>query len=147
MNTHAINGDGSMEALLNIQNLKTYFSTHRGLVKAVDGVSFYVDKKEIIGLVGESGCGKSVTGCGEEGTYRRPGAAVVCLECVMEDKGGGKEHEHEGSDTTRGGGGAHGAGEQLRRGAESPGGGLGGLVLDRGRHGLIDCRLVHVSPG
>ena len=50
-----------MEALLNIQNLKTYFSTYQGLVKAVDGVSLYVDEKEIIGLVGESGCGKSVT--------------------------------------------------------------------------------------
>jgi oligopeptide/dipeptide ABC transporter ATP-binding protein len=50
-----------LEALLNIQNLKTYFSTYQGRVKAVDGVSLYVDKKEIIGLVGESGCGKSVT--------------------------------------------------------------------------------------
>ena len=50
-----------METLLNIQNLKTYFSTYQGLVKAVDGVSLYVDEKEIIGLVGESGCGKSVT--------------------------------------------------------------------------------------
>ena len=50
-----------MKALLNIQNLKTSFSTYQGLVKAVDGVSLYVDEKEIIGLVGESGCGKSVT--------------------------------------------------------------------------------------
>ncbi len=50
-----------MKALLDIQNLKTYFSTYQGLVKAVDGVSLYVDEKEIIGLVGESGCGKSVT--------------------------------------------------------------------------------------
>ena len=50
-----------MAALLNVENLKTYFNTHRGLVKAVDGVSLYVDQKEIIGLVGESGCGKSVS--------------------------------------------------------------------------------------
>jgi oligopeptide/dipeptide ABC transporter ATP-binding protein len=50
-----------LKALLDIQNLKTYFSTYQGLVKAVDGVSLYVDEKEIIGLVGESGCGKSVT--------------------------------------------------------------------------------------
>jgi peptide/nickel transport system ATP-binding protein len=48
-------------ALLEIRNLKTYFNTHRGLVKAVDGVSLSVDEKEIIGVVGESGCGKSVT--------------------------------------------------------------------------------------
>jgi oligopeptide/dipeptide ABC transporter ATP-binding protein len=50
-----------MAALLDIQNLKTYFHTYRGLVKAVDGVSCYVGEKEIIGLVGESGCGKSVS--------------------------------------------------------------------------------------
>jgi peptide/nickel transport system ATP-binding protein len=46
---------------LSIENLKTYFKTYRGLVKAVDGVSLYVGEKEIIGLVGESGCGKSVS--------------------------------------------------------------------------------------
>jgi oligopeptide/dipeptide ABC transporter ATP-binding protein len=50
-----------MTPLLKVENLKTYFHTYRGLVKAVDGVSFHVDEKEIIGIVGESGCGKSVT--------------------------------------------------------------------------------------
>jgi peptide/nickel transport system ATP-binding protein len=50
-----------LTALLNVKNLKTYFKTDRGLVKAVDGVSFHIDEHEIIGLVGESGCGKSVT--------------------------------------------------------------------------------------
>jgi oligopeptide/dipeptide ABC transporter ATP-binding protein len=50
-----------MTALLKIENLKTYFDTYRGLVKAVDDVSIYIDEKEIIGLVGESGCGKSVS--------------------------------------------------------------------------------------
>ena len=50
-----------MPVLLNIENLKTYFTTYRGLVKAVEGVSLYVGEKEIIGLVGESGCGKSVS--------------------------------------------------------------------------------------
>ena len=47
--------------LLDIQNLKTYFHTRDGVVKAVDGVNFHVDRGEIVGLVGESGCGKSVT--------------------------------------------------------------------------------------
>ncbi|OGO00981.1 MAG: peptide ABC transporter ATP-binding protein [Chloroflexi bacterium RBG_13_52_12] len=50
-----------MAPLLKVENLKTYFHTYRGLVKAVDGVSFEINEKEIIGLVGESGCGKSVS--------------------------------------------------------------------------------------
>jgi oligopeptide/dipeptide ABC transporter ATP-binding protein len=48
-------------ALLTVEDLKTYFYTYRGMVKAVDGFSFYLDEGEIIGLVGESGCGKSVS--------------------------------------------------------------------------------------
>jgi peptide/nickel transport system ATP-binding protein len=47
--------------LLEVRNLKTHFYTDRGIVKAVDGVSYYIDEHEIVGLVGESGCGKSVT--------------------------------------------------------------------------------------
>lgn len=47
--------------LLQVENLKTSFRTIRGMVKAVDGVTFNVDKGEIVGIVGESGCGKSVT--------------------------------------------------------------------------------------
>lgn len=50
-----------MDTLLQVENLKTYFRTYRGIVKAVDDVSFHVNDQEIIGLVGESGCGKSVT--------------------------------------------------------------------------------------
>jgi peptide/nickel transport system ATP-binding protein/oligopeptide transport system ATP-binding protein len=47
--------------LLEVENLRTYFHTDAGTAKAVDGVSFYVDKGEVLGIVGESGCGKSVT--------------------------------------------------------------------------------------
>lgn len=47
--------------LLEVRNLKTYFYTDDGIVKAVDGVDFDVQPGEILGLVGESGCGKSVT--------------------------------------------------------------------------------------
>ncbi len=49
------------EALLQVKGLKTYFYTDDGVVKAVDGVDFHVNAGEILGLVGESGCGKSVT--------------------------------------------------------------------------------------
>lgn len=49
------------ERILEIDNLSTSFKTERGIMKAVDGVSFYVEKGEVLGLVGESGCGKSVT--------------------------------------------------------------------------------------
>lgn len=47
--------------LLVVKNLKTYFFTEDGVVKAVDGVDFHVRPGEVLGLVGESGCGKSVT--------------------------------------------------------------------------------------
>lgn len=49
------------EATLRVDSLSTSFRTERGILKAVDGVSFTVGKGEILGLVGESGCGKSVT--------------------------------------------------------------------------------------
>ncbi|MCF8107086.1 MAG: ABC transporter ATP-binding protein, partial [Desulfohalobiaceae bacterium] len=49
------------QPLLSIDELKTYFYTFDGVAKAVDDVSFTLDKGEVIGLVGESGCGKSVT--------------------------------------------------------------------------------------
>jgi len=49
------------EPLVEIQNLKTYFDTDEGVVKAVDDVSLVIPKGKTLGLVGESGCGKSVT--------------------------------------------------------------------------------------
>ena len=48
-------------ALLSVEDLKAYFYTNLGIVKAVDGVSFFVRPGEALGLAGESGCGKSVT--------------------------------------------------------------------------------------
>src|SRR5499427_6106122 len=50
-----------MSRLLEIKDLRTYFQTRAGLVRAVDGVSFYLERGELLGLVGESGCGKSIT--------------------------------------------------------------------------------------
>ncbi|OGO26719.1 MAG: methionine ABC transporter ATP-binding protein [Chloroflexi bacterium RBG_16_54_11] len=53
--------DKNTQPLLEVNKLKTYFFTEDGVVKAVDGVDFSVGRGEVLGLVGESGCGKSVT--------------------------------------------------------------------------------------
>jgi oligopeptide/dipeptide ABC transporter ATP-binding protein len=50
-----------MSHLLEVENLQTHFPTRAGLVKAVNDVSFHIDEGELLGLVGESGCGKSIT--------------------------------------------------------------------------------------
>src|SRR5258706_3886532 len=50
-----------MSPLLSVDGLETHFPTGQGVLRAVDGVSFTIDRGEVLGLVGESGCGKSVT--------------------------------------------------------------------------------------
>lgn len=50
-----------MAHLLEVNNLQTHFPTRSGLVRAVDGVSFHLDRGELLGLVGELRCGKSIT--------------------------------------------------------------------------------------
>ena len=59
--------------LLDVKNLETEFKVKRGTVKAVNGVSFQVDKGEILAVVGESGSGKSVTSLSIMGLIRDPG--------------------------------------------------------------------------
>ncbi|MCJ7641598.1 MAG: ATP-binding cassette domain-containing protein, partial [Desulfobacterales bacterium] len=49
------------QKILEIKDLRTYFFTYEGVAKAVDGVSYRLEKGEPLGVVGESGCGKSVT--------------------------------------------------------------------------------------
>jgi oligopeptide/dipeptide ABC transporter ATP-binding protein len=60
-NVVGISGAAAGQALLQIENLQTHFFTGAGVVRAVDGVSYAVRSGEILGVVGESGCGKSVT--------------------------------------------------------------------------------------
>lgn len=64
------------ENLLEVQNLKTFFYTEDGVVKAVDGVDFSVKPGEVLGLVGESGCGKSVTSLSIMRLISAPGKVV-----------------------------------------------------------------------
>ena len=49
------------QTILEVKNLTTSFKTERGVMKAIDGINFHVNANEILGIVGESGCGKSVT--------------------------------------------------------------------------------------
>jgi peptide/nickel transport system ATP-binding protein/oligopeptide transport system ATP-binding protein len=66
-----------MEPLLQVQDLKTYFYTEDGVGKAVDGISFDIGKDWTLGIVGESGCGKSVTALSIMGLVRSPPGKIV----------------------------------------------------------------------
>jgi len=62
--------------ILKVNDLVTHFKTESGVVKAVDGVSYYINEQEIIGLVGESGCGKSVSQLSVMQLIRPPGKII-----------------------------------------------------------------------
>ena len=64
------------EAILELRNLKTYFYTPEGVVKAVDGVSYALRAGETLGVVGESGCGKSVTALSILGLIPQPPGVI-----------------------------------------------------------------------
>lgn len=74
------------EKLLEVKNLRTSFFTVAGEVKAVDDVSYYVDKGEVIAVVGESGCGKSVTQMSVMQLIQTPPGKIVGGEVLFEGK-------------------------------------------------------------
>jgi len=67
---------GTSDLLVEINNLKTYFYTEEGIVKAVDGITFDIYQDEVLGLVGETGCGKSVTALSILRLVRTPGKII-----------------------------------------------------------------------
>jgi oligopeptide/dipeptide ABC transporter ATP-binding protein len=73
------------EAILRVRNLKTYFFTRRGIVKAVDGISLDLLKGECLCLVGESGCGKTVTVLSILGLIESPPGRIVDGEVYYEN--------------------------------------------------------------
>src|SRR6185503_4546108 len=74
-----------MTHLLEVRNLQTHFPTRAGLVRAVDGISFYLDRGELLGLVGESGGGKSMTALSVMRLVSPPGK-IVSGEILFEGK-------------------------------------------------------------
>ena len=77
-------------AILEVNDLQTHFFTREGVIRAVDGLSFDLEKGKTLGLVGESGCGKSVTALSIMGLIPKPPAKIV----------GGSVH-FEGRDLTK----------------------------------------------
>jgi oligopeptide/dipeptide ABC transporter ATP-binding protein len=73
-------------ALLEVRDLHTHFFTREGVVRAVDGISFDVDLGKTLGIVGESGCGKSVTALSIMGLIPRPPAKIVEGSIVFEGR-------------------------------------------------------------
>jgi len=75
-----------MKELLKAKNLKTHFFTHEGTVKAVNGISFDINLGETLGIVGESGCGKSVTALSIMRLIPHPPGKIVSGEIYFEGR-------------------------------------------------------------
>jgi oligopeptide/dipeptide ABC transporter ATP-binding protein len=73
-------------AILEVNDLRTHFFTREGVVQAVDGVTFALEKGQTLGLVGESGCGKSVTALSIMGLIPKPPARIVSGSVLFEGR-------------------------------------------------------------
>jgi oligopeptide/dipeptide ABC transporter ATP-binding protein len=82
-------------SLLEVNDLRTHFFTREGVVKAVDGVSFSVEKGKTLGIVGESGCGKSVTALSIMGLIPKPPAEIVSGSVLYGGRDLTKLSEHQ----------------------------------------------------
>ena len=77
-----------MESLLQVKGLKTHFHTEDGIGRAVDGVDLAIGREHTLGLVGESGCGKSVTALSIMGLIQDPPGRIVAGEIFYHRQGG-----------------------------------------------------------
>ncbi len=82
-------------ALIEVDDLRTHFWTREGTVRAVDGVSFSVERGKTLGIVGESGCGKSVTALSIMGLIPKPPARIVSGSVTFEGRDLTKLSERE----------------------------------------------------
>src|ERR1035437_9760012 len=73
-----------MSPLLDVRDLVTRFYTQDGIVKAVNGVSFYVNKGETVAIVGESGCGKSVTSLSVLRLIAKPAGKIMSGPAILD---------------------------------------------------------------
>jgi oligopeptide/dipeptide ABC transporter ATP-binding protein len=76
----------SGNALLKVQGLKTHFYTEEGVVRAVDGIDFHLDSGETLGVVGESGCGKSVTALSILRLIPQPPGKIVAGDLIFKGR-------------------------------------------------------------
>ncbi|MCL4351302.1 MAG: ABC transporter ATP-binding protein [Firmicutes bacterium] len=72
------------DKVLDVKNLSTYFYTDEGVVRSVEGVSFHIDAEETLGIVGESGCGKSVTSLSIMQLVPNPPGKIVAGEILFQ---------------------------------------------------------------
>jgi len=76
--------------LIEVRNLKTYFYTEDGVVRAVDGVDYTIEQEKTLGVVGESGCGKSVTALSIMGLVQMPPGKIESGEILFHRERDGK---------------------------------------------------------
>jgi oligopeptide transport system ATP-binding protein len=80
-----MNGVTGVKPILEVQDLRTHFFTRAGVVRAVDGISFSVEAGETVGIVGESGCGKSVTALSIMRLIPSPPGRIVSGQILLND--------------------------------------------------------------
>ena len=83
------------DVILQVNDLHTYFFNRRGVTKAVDGITFTLRQGETLGIVGESGCGKTMTALSLLGLVPRPAARIVSGEIILDGEDLTKKSEEE----------------------------------------------------